>query len=155
MAENALYKTSLSKSMALCSRREYCVNDIRSKLELWGVATIDIEKIIALLKTENFINEERFATAFVRDKFTYNKWGKAKIAIHLRMKRIQGDIIKSALDCIDDETYIRVLKDLIANHRRTVKSKNQYDLKSKQLRFALSKGFESSLVYDVLKIDEE
>lgn len=155
MAENTLYKTALNKAMALCSGREYCCEDIRNKVISWGVSANDSEKIIEILIKENFINEQRFATAFVKDKFNYNKWGKIKIAAHLRHKKIAGDIIREALDSIDYDIYTRVIRDLITSHRRSVKAKNEYDLKAKLLRYGLSKGFESSLLYEVLNESEE
>jgi regulatory protein len=108
-----------------------------------------------MLKDENFINEERYSTAFVKDKFNYNKWGKVKIAAHLRTKNIPGEIIKTSLDTIDKELYKNTLKDLISHHRRSVKYKNNYDLKSKLLRYGLSKGFESNLLYDILNDIED
>lgn len=151
MADSTLYKTALNKAMAQCSRREYCSEDIRNKLELWGVGNNDSEEIITVLIKENFINESRFAAAFVSDKFNYNKWGKIKIVAHLKMKKIPSDIIKTALFSIDNEAYTKMLKELIVGHTRTVKAKNQYDLKAKLLRYGLSKGFESSLLYELLK----
>jgi regulatory protein len=155
MSEKALFKTVLSKAMAQCSRREFCSDDIRNKLLLWGVGNNDTEKITGILIKENFINESRYATAFVKDKFNYNKWGKVKIAAHLKTKNIPPDIIKSALNSIDNVLYTKFLKELIAGHRRSVKAKNQYDLKAKLLRYGLSKGFESSLLYDLLNDPEE
>jgi regulatory protein len=150
MAEKALFRIALDKAMDQCSRREFCCDDIRNKLSQWGVENNDADKIIKTLIKENFINESRFATAFVRDKFKYNKWGKVKIAAHLRVKRIPSDILSSALDSIDNEQYNKLLRELIENHRKVVKAKNQYDLKAKLLRYGLSKGFESSLLYDIL-----
>jgi regulatory protein len=140
--------------MAQCSGREYCCDDIRNKLISWGVAANDSEKIITNLIKENFINEHRFASAFVKDKFNYNKWGKIKIAAHLRMKKIPGNIIKSSLDSIDYDVYKKTLNDIITSHRRSVKAKNQYDLKAKLLRYGLSKGFESGLLYEILNYPE-
>jgi len=150
MPENTLYKTALTKAMSQCSRREYCVDDIRNKLQAWGIDNNDAEKIISALIKENFINESRYASAYVRDKFKYNKWGKVKIAAHLKSRKIPHDIINSALDLIDDDSYIKLLKEMIGGHRKAVKAKNQYDLKAKLLRYGLSKGFESSLLYDIL-----
>jgi len=150
MSEKALFKIAIEKAMAQCSRREYCSDDIRNKLSLWGVDNDDIGKILRILISDNFINEPRYATAFVRDKFKYNKWGKVKISAHLRGKKIPQDIISSALDSIDNNLYIKLLRELIEAHRKSVKAKNQYDLKAKLLRYGLSKGFESSLVYDIL-----
>jgi len=150
MSENTLYKTALARAMAHCSRREYCIDDIRKKLQAWEVNNRDSEKIISVLIKENFINESRYAIAYVRDKFKYNKWGKVKIAAHLKSRKIPHDLINSALDIIDNESYIKFLKELIQGHRKTVRAKNQYDLKAKLLRYGLSKGFESSLLYDIL-----
>ena len=155
MSEKALFKTALTKAMALCSHREFCCSDMHGKLESWGVGDNDNEKIIGLLIKENFINEERFAQAFVKDKFNYNKWGKVKLGAHLRTKNIPSGIIRSALDSIDNEVYTKLLKDLIASHRKSVKAKNQYDMKARLLRYGLSKGFESSLLYDLLNDPED
>ena len=155
MSENLLFKTSLNKAMAQCSRREFCVSDIRTKLESWSVVENDTQRIISELIKENFINEERFAKAFVRDKFIYNKWGKIKLASHLKVKMIPGNIIKLALDSIDNELYIKTLNRLITSHKRTVKAKNKYDLKAKLLRYGLSKGFESYLLYEILNEIED
>lgn len=155
MGENPLYRIALNKAMALCSHREYCFDDIWNKLISWGVGNSDAEKIIDVLIRENFINELRYATAFVKDKFRYNKWGKMKISSHLKMKKIPSGIIMTALDSIDYDDYMKSLIDLITIHRRTVKAKNQYELKAKLLRYGLSKGFESSLLYDILNELEE
>jgi regulatory protein len=155
MVENALYKVALNKAMAICSRREICIKDIQDKLESWGIGKNESEKITALLIKENFLNEERFAQAFVKDKFNYNKCGKVKISAHLRAKNIPGEIINNALDVIDNDLYIRTLRDLISRHRKSVKAKNQYDLKGKLLRYGSSKGFESSLIYDILNDIED
>ena len=150
MAENELYKAALSKAMALCSQREYCSGDIRVKLGLWGVGERDAEKILTCLINENFLNERRYAEAFVKDKFRYNKWGKIKIRANLRMKKITPEIINSALDSIDKDLYRKTLEDLLTVHRKSVKGKNQYDIKGKLLRYGLSKGFEGDLLYDIL-----
>ncbi|MGA2407135.1 MAG: regulatory protein RecX [Bacteroidales bacterium] len=150
MSEKALFETAIKKAMALCSRREFCSDDIRTKLLLWGIDNNDAERIIGILINENFINESRYATAFVKDKFNYNKWGRVKIAAHLKVKKLPSDIISAALDSIDNEQYTKLIRELIENHKRLVKAKNQYDLKAKLLRFGLSKGFESSLLYDIL-----
>lgn len=155
MTDNPLFRIALNKATSLCSRREYCIREIREKIDSWGVTTDDGEKIIELLLKEKYIDEERYANAFTRDRFRYNKWGRVKVALHLKAKNIPGETIKQALDSIDNEQYIKSLRDLISSHRRMVKAKSQYDLKAKLMRFGLSKGFESSLLYDILNDLEE
>ena len=155
MSENDLYKNALNKAMALCSMREYCIGDIQNKLLQWGIGNSDAEKILDILIKENFINELRYSSAFVMDKFNYNKWGKVKIASHLRSKKIPPDYIQKSLDLINKETYIKILKELVNSHRKKVKAKNQYELKAKLLRYGQSKGYESSILYDLLNEPEE
>jgi regulatory protein len=150
MSEQDLYKSALSRAMALCSRHEYCIDDIRTKLQTWGIGDGDNQKIINTLIKESFLNETRYTEIFVKDKFKFNKWGRIKIAVHLKAKKIPQETIKTALDSIDNEIYILALKDILAGHRKHIKAKNQYDLKGKLLRYGLSKGFESNLLYDLL-----
>jgi regulatory protein len=150
MPDNELFKASMNKAMTLCARRENCISEVLAKLHSWGTDVSDSARIIELLKKDNFINEERYAFRFVSEKFNNNKWGKIKIAAHLKVKNISGELIKKALDTIDDDTYNKTLNNLLSAHRRSVKAKNPYDLKAKLMRYGLSKGFESSLLYELL-----
>ncbi len=140
------YKTALSKAMALCSKKEYCKSEIRQKLQKWNLENDDINKVIDKLSDDNFLSEERYAQAFVKDKFRFNKWGKLKIKSHLRQKQIDDSIISEAIKLIDNDEYIEMIKSLITAKERTVKAKNDYDKKQKLLRFLAQKGFEPSLV---------
>jgi len=160
MADNNIYNSALSRAMALCSQREYCTGDIRAKLRSWSVGEPDSEKIIMELIREKFIDEKRYAEAFVKDKFRYNKWGIIKIRAELKMKGIPGGITDQAISTIDKEYYRNALEELLLAHRRSIKAKNQYDLKGKLLRYGLSKGYESTLLYEIISrkfkdIDQE
>lgn len=150
MTENNFSRTALNKAMALCASREYCSNDIRLKLESWGLKNPDLESVLDTLIKENFINDNRFAAAFVKDRYRNNKWGRVKIAAHLRAKRVSSEIIESALTELDEESYRLDIKGILESHRKSVKAKNQYDLKGKLLRFGLSRGYESHILYDIL-----
>ncbi len=150
MGNDNRYMIALNKAMASCSRREHCSQDIRNRLLMWGVSNSDADKIIRTLVKDNFINDSRFALAFVKDRFKYNKWGRVKIAAHLKMKGIASDIINPALNSIDNDEYISLLKDILKVRRKSVKAKNQYDLRAKLLRYGQSKGFEGSILYDIL-----
>ena len=154
MSENSSYKLALSKSMALCSSREYCISDIRTNLSKWGIGERDSDKIIEELVSNNFINELRYAKAFTNDKFKHNKWGKGKIRSHLKLKNLTNESINSALSSIDEGLYRDVIRDLLEKHKRIVKFRNQYELKSKLIRFGLSRGFESNILYDILGSEE-
>ena len=154
MPENLNIKTALNKAMALCARRELCSEDIRIKLNSWGLNETDASKVIGILIRENFINENRYANAFVKDKFRYNKWGRVKIAAHLSAKKIGAEAIRSALESVGEDQYRQTVRDILSAHRKSIKAKNQYDLKGKLMRFGLSRGYESNLLYDILNENE-
>ena len=148
--EKETIKTALGKAMAICAKSEQCSNDIRSKLESWGLSAPDSISVIDKLIRENFINDQRYAESFVRDKYRHNKWGKLKIAAHLRSKNLDPEVISNALSLLDDDQYRQMIADTLNAHRKFIKAKNKYDLKGKLLRFGLSKGFESQIIYDIL-----
>lgn len=148
--ETDTIKTALGKAMALCAKSELCRRDIGLKLESWGLGSTEAESVINTLVRENFINNQRYAESFVRDKYRHNKWGKVKIAAHLRSKNIEPEMILNALSLLDDDQYRQMITDTLNSHRKFIKAKNQYDLKGKLLRFGLSKGFESQILYDIL-----
>ena len=155
MAENELFKLALAQMMSLCSSREYCRADIMAKLENKQLKDRDIDKIIAQLEKERFIDEERYAKAFASDKFRYNDWGKIKIAAQLKAKHIPGKHIMVALGGIDETEYLGKIQRLLTSKRKTVKARNKYDLYGKLLRYGQSKGFESELLYRFINSPEE
>lgn len=150
MTENTLVRTALNKAMAICAKREICSGDISAQLKSWGLNSQDIKSVIGTLLKEDFINDKRYAEAFVKDKYRQNKWGKVKIAAHLRAKNIASELIGSALASLDDDQYRQMIRDTLISHRKFIKARNQYDLQGKLMRYGLSKGFESHILYDIL-----
>jgi regulatory protein len=155
MSENLLFNTALNRAMALCAGREICSYDINRKLISRGLKDDEASKILNILIQDKFIDDERYALAFVKDKFRNNKWGRIKIGSALKMKRIPEEMIRNAMESINDEEYNNLLKSILAKQKKTIKAKNQFDLKGKLLRHCLAKGFESHLVYDLLNETEE
>lgn len=133
---------AFNRASSLCATTEKCAADIMEKLRLWGASEEDCEAVIQRLVELNFIDEERYARAFVKDKFRFNKWGKVKIAMQLRHKKISESIILAVLEEIDEEDYLRTLHELLQQKARSLKYKDQYDKQAKLYRFALSRGFE-------------
>lgn len=145
------YTQALSKAMDLCSKAEKCVSDIQAKLNEWGVEHSDSRKIIATLIVEKFIDEERYARYFVRDKFRFNQWGRIKIVFMLKSKNIPSPLIDEALFEIDDEAYHELLQKLLKEKSKKTKFINEYDKKGKLIRFAQSRGFEYEDITEALK----
>jgi regulatory protein len=148
------YRTALKRAAALCSKQEQCSSHIREKLNSWNVSDQDAEKIIALLKKEKFLDESRYATFYVRDKFRFNGWGKIKLTMMLRQNGIEKELIDEALNQIDQESYFQACHRLISEKSATLKETNLFKRKGKLFRFAAQRGFESDLILRILNMED-
>lgn len=139
-SEEALFRLA-----SQCSLSEQCLQSCKQKLEKWNISEIDSKSILERLLSEKYIDERRYATFFVKDKYTLEYWGKKKIELYLRRKNIPWPYIKEALDGIEDNNYEDQLYQMIFQKIKTTKAKSKYELKGKLFRFAISRGFESDL----------
>lgn len=143
------YKRMLLKAQQICAIRERCVSDIHLKLTQWEAPPEWIESITSVLIENNFINEERFARAYAKDKFRFSKWGKIKIQAALRQKGIAEQDIREGLDEINEEKYREVHFALLESKWKTLKG-NSYEKKAKAVRFLQSRGFEYELILEAI-----
>lgn len=139
--------------MQLCSKREYCCYDITEKLNQWEVDYDLHQQIIDKLIDNKFIDESRYTQAFVSDKFKFNNWGKIKIKHHLKQKQISDNLIYEHLNSINDSEYSDKISYEIKKKLKTVKAKDNFERNQKVARYVISKGFEPSIVFDLLNID--
>lgn len=145
------YEEALHRAATLCSMAEKSEADIRRKLSDWGVNDVESAHILSHLRKEKFLDETRFATAFVRDKFRFSQWGRVKIAYALRQKEVSEAIVADALCLIDDDEYAEVLLELLRNKKKSLKSGSDYEKSAKLVRFAQSRGFESDIIFKTIK----
>jgi len=143
--------TAYNKAAFLCSKSEHCTFEIMEKLKLWGLSPEDADPVIKKLVDEKYIDDERFARAYVKDKFRFNHWGKQKIAFMLRSKNISSEIVELAFEEIEDENYSNELRKLLTGKEKSVKAKDPFDKRNKLMRFAMGRGFESGEIYNALK----
>lgn len=142
---------ALHRAAALCSSAEHCTADIREKLARWGVTEADSRTIIDRLVQERFIDEQRYAVAFVKDKFRFSGWGRIKMRYALQQKRIDGSDIDHALATLDEEQYNDRLLELLQAKSRSIRDDDPEARRAKLFRFATSRGFESALIFNALK----
>ncbi len=140
-------KVALHKCMALCSRTEYAAADLKQKLEKWQLDAEEQTRIIDWLYAENFLNDVRFAQAYVKDKFRFNHWGKVKINFMLKQKGIATVDIKEALAAIDAAEYYQCIVDELQKKHAKKQEEDPYKQKAKLVRFLASRGFEPELIY--------
>ena len=140
---------------ALCAQAEHCQQEMRDKMRRWGLDETVQNRIIDRLIKERYVDDERYARAFVKDKIRYNKWGRRKVQQALWMKRIDADIQQRVLDEIDAKEYLDVLRPLLKQKRKSIKAESDYELNQKLLRFALGRGFGFDIIRQCLDVGEE
>ena len=144
------YKQALNKAAALCSRQERCADDIRKKFANWGFEDGDTEKAVKWLTDEKFIDDNRYAAYYVRDKFRFNGWGRIKIRWQLKQKNISSGIIEDALNSLDDSQYMDKLSELLTSKKKQIKNKDPWQTKAALVRFAQSRGYEPDIIFNAL-----
>ena len=140
---------------ALCAQAEHCRQEMRDKMKRWELDEAMQDRIIERLVKERFVDDERFARAFVKDKIRYNKWGRRKVQQALWMKRIDDEIQQQVLDEIDEKEYLDVLRPLLKQKRKGIKAQSDYELNQKLMRFALGRGFTFDIIRQCIDVDEE
>ena len=133
---------ALSKAASYCSKGEHCIADVCEKLHQWGFEGEEVQHIVSQLCQQGFINEQRYAKAYINDKYRFAKWGRIKIEQGLRQKQIPPAVFKPLMDeVIDREEYMQILCDLLNQKRKSLKEEDEYQKRAKLTRFALQRGF--------------
>jgi regulatory protein len=137
------------KAQRYCAYQERCQQEVRTKLYSWELEPADVENIIVRLIEEDFLNEERFSKTYAGGKYRIKKWGRVKIRLALKNKGLSDYCIKKGLGEINDKDYILTLKKIFSQKQKKISGepgKIKYALAS----YAISRGFESELVWDIL-----
>ena len=144
------YNSLLNRAARLCSSGEKCEHDVREKLLTWGMTEEEIEKAMAYLRENKFVDDERFTNFFVRDKLKLNRWGRIKISFTLRHKGIKSSTIEEAMSKINEKEYTAILKELLQQKIKAIGGISSQNDKAKVLRFAAQRGFSSEEIFKTL-----
>ena len=149
---NEQYMILQQKASAYCSLSEHCESEVREKLTAWGCDDPAIvQQVIDYLVENSFLSDSRYCTAYTHDKLLYQGWGKRKIEMMLRQKKLPQAAIREALDSIDDEQYTTILQSLLQKKARSLKRETGDMLQMKLLRFAASRGFDYESSIRIIK----
>lgn len=140
-----------TKIEAYCAYQERCSSEIEKKLYDWGIDREDQGRLLSDLISNNFLNEERFALAFVSGKVNIKRWGRIKIRQHLKQKRISDYSTKKGLESISEEDYYKNATDLAEKKLNSLsREKGGYAKKVKVYRFLSSKGYETDVIREIV-----
>lgn len=141
----------LPKIYKFCAYQERCFTDIRQRLITWEVPRQDFDAVFQHLKAEGFWDEFRYATAFVRGKFSLKRWGRIKIRHGLRKKGVSNGMIEAAINKeIHADDYQMCLEYLIDKRVGWPVPQLTLEEKSKLFQYLQQKGFEWGEISEVV-----
>lgn len=143
---------ALQKIRHFCAYQERCHREVKDKLFEFGMKSDQADAMISKLIEEKYLDEERYAVAYAGGKFRMKQWGKVKIRYELKNNQVSEYCIKKALATIDEEEYYQTLKKLFNSKLKSLSSEKSILGKKRKIQaYLLQKGFESSLIGDLLR----
>ncbi len=144
------FTQALNWAQHYCSKAEHCAGDVLNKLGKYKLDAASAGRLLENLRKENYLNDARYAKAYVMDQFRFSHWGRIKIRYMLRQKGLAETDIQQALEYIPSDEYLNLLKALLDEKQRQYAGLEAYEKKAKLLRFAYNKGFEPDLINQCL-----
>jgi len=147
-------KTALAKAEHYCAYQERSQQEVRNKLYDYGLKSNEVEELISDLIQNNFLNEERFARTYALGKFRMKQWGRIKIKMGLKAKKVSDKLIVKALKELDDEDYMNTLSAILTKKAAQIHEADSFKRKNKLVQYGLMRGYENDIIFDVLKSSE-
>lgn len=140
---------------ALCAQAEHCQWEMKEKMRRWELTEEAQARVMQRLVSERYVDDERYARAFVKDKVRYNKWGRRKVEQALWQKHIDESVRQQVLDEVDDDEYISILRPMLQQKRKSTKASSDYELNGKLIKFAMSRGFTMDIIKQCINVEDD
>jgi len=134
-----------------CAYQERTHLEVKNRLYKFGLHTNEVDELLSHLIVEGYLNEERFAKAFAGGKFRLKKWGRLKIINELESRGLTTNCIRSGMKEIEEPDYEKTLQTLLIKKADLLGDKDTFAKREKLARFGIQKGFESELVWKIVK----
>lgn len=157
MKKDMTAQQAFQRLSALCAKGEHCQQEMVEKMRQWGIGEEEQAQVMARLVEGRYVDDERYARAFVADKVRFARWGRKKIEQALWMKRIGKDIATQVLDEVADEAYVEALRPLIRQRQKgmTADRQKQRMEQAKLVRFALGRGYGYDIIRQCMEVGDE
>ena len=144
------YEEAYNMALKYISIRLRSINEIEIYLKKKNIALDIIEEVISKLKRNNFLNDEIFAKAFIKDKLNFTTMGKYKLIQELKQLKVEEEIIQNAIEEINEDIWYERIDKLINKYIKTKKKYTGNILKNKIYIYLVNLGYDKSLVINAL-----
>jgi regulatory protein len=140
-------RTLKQRAVGMLARREYSRAELAARLAAGGGNRDEIDPVLDELERAGYLSDARFASAVVRQKS--GGYAKRAIAHALREKGVAAPAAQEALATLDgDDEYSQALA---LWQRRFGKAPADEREKARQVRFLVSRGYATSVVFRILR----
>ncbi|MBX2899290.1 MAG: RecX family transcriptional regulator [Cyclobacteriaceae bacterium] len=140
-----------AKIQNYCAYQERSHKEVKAKLFEYGLFGNQVDELLSQLIIDGFLNEQRFAKAYAGGKFRMKKWGRLKIKNELEFLGLTKNCIATGLKEIDEQAYHSALTTLLQKKQVGLQAEPIFKQRDKLARYAIGKGYEPDLVWQVLK----
>ena len=134
----------LDRARRYCALNEQCESGVRQKLISWGALSDEVTAIVERLRSEDYLNDHRYARAYCEGKLVQQHWGRQKVLYHLRAKHLPKEAIEEGMSVIDDDTYFSIMADEVEKKLRLLGGEMTAEVRRKMLSFLVSRGYSTS-----------
>ena len=139
---------ALAAAYRYLNRQERTQAETRARLSRAGTEPEDVERAVATLVEQGYLDDQRFVSLFVQDKRELEEWGSDRIRQALLMKGVDRDVVEEALGEQDSGTEIERATALL--RRRFPSPVGDRRERERALGMLLRKGFDSDLALDAI-----
>lgn len=154
MEREMTFDEALERCRFLAAKGECCTFDLEQKMRNWGVQSADIQRVVESLIADRFVDNLRFAIAYVRDKTRFNHWGRVKTTLMLRQKHIDKQTINEAFNELPESDYQRAFEAERDKKMRQLRALKPFERNRKTAAYLIQKGFEPDLVFKNLNVED-
>ena len=112
-------------------------------------AAAHIERVVARLKEQNYLNDASFASAFTGYRKENEKFGKRRVISELKSRGVHGDVIADAIGAAYDDSDEEQLARAYLHRKRIRKPKDPKQV-ARVFRRLMHAGFSSRTILRVL-----
>lgn len=125
------------------------IKELREYLSKKNISNTLIEKVVQKLIKEGYLNDFKFAKAFVNDRLTITTSGPFKIKRELLKYGVDEDIVNEVTQEIDDSIVKEKLSNLVEKQIR-IKKGSTNSLKIKLVNYFSNLGYDKNMILNEL-----
>jgi len=147
---NNTYQESYNMALKYITVRLRSINEIEVYLKKKNINDKIINYTIDRLIKNNFLNDEIFTEAFIKDKLNFTTMGKYKLIQELKKLKVEEEIINKYIEELGEHIWYERIEKLINKYLKSNKKHTGNILKSKIYIYLVNLGYDKELVINSL-----